>query len=52
MNTITWRIAQPKLVEKLWLEGTIEAEHNIKIHKMLIEKDDEVVQITVEMLSL
>ena len=45
------RIAQPKLVEKLWLEGTIEAEHNAKIRKMLIEKDDEVTQITVEMLK-
>ena len=45
------RIAKPKLVEKLWLVGTIEAEHNAKIRKMLIEKDNEVTQITVEMLK-
>ena len=45
------RIAKPKLVEKLWLEGTIEAEHNAKIRDMLIEKDGEVTQVTVEMLK-
>ena len=45
------RISKPKIVEKLWLEGTIEAEHNAKIRKMLAEKDEEVVQITIEMLK-
>ena len=43
------RIAKPKLIEKLWLEGVIESEHNPKLQQMLSEKDFEIAQITVEM---
>ena len=43
------RIAKPKLIEKLWLEGVIESEHNPKLQQMLSEKDFGIAQITVEM---
>ncbi len=42
------RIAKPKLIEKLWLEGVIESEHNPKLQQMLSEKDFGIAQITVE----
>lgn len=43
------RIAKPKLIEKLWLEGVIESEHNPKLRQMLLKKDYEIAQITTEM---
>ncbi len=45
------RMAKPKLVEKLWLEGVIESEHNPKLQQMLSKKDNEIVQIMTEMLK-
>ena len=45
------RIAKPKLIEKLWLEGVIESEHNPKLQQMLSEKDLEIAKITGEMLK-
>lgn len=45
------RIAKPKIVERLWLEGVIESEHNSKLRQMLSRKDDEIAQVTSEMLK-
>ena len=45
------RMAKPKIVEKLWLEGVIESEHNPKLQQMLSKKDEEIVQIMAEMLK-
>ena len=45
------RIAKPKLIEKLWLEGVIESERNTKLQQMLAEKDLEIAKITAEMLK-
>ncbi len=45
------RIAKPKIVERLWLEGVIESEHNPKLRQMLSRKDDEIAQVTSEMLK-
>ena len=36
------RMSKPKLVERLWLEGIIESEHNSKLRQMLITKDNEI----------
>jgi len=44
------RMIKPKLIERLWLEGVIESEHNPKLQQMLSKKDDEIVQRTAEML--
>ena len=44
------RMAKPKLVERLWLEGVLESEHNPKIQQMLSQKDDEIVKTMTEML--
>ncbi|QMU53642.1 MAG: TetR family transcriptional regulator [Nitrosopumilus sp.] len=44
------RMVKPKLIERLWLEGVIESEHNPKLQQMLSKKDDEIVQRTAEML--
>lgn len=46
------RMAKPKMIEKLWLGGVIESEHNSKLQQMLSKKDDEIVQIMTEMLKL
>ena len=45
------RIAKPKIVERLWLEGVIESEHNPKLRQMLSKKDYEIAQVTSEMLK-
>ncbi len=45
------RVAKPKLIEKLWLVGVIESEHNPKLQQMLSKKDEEIVQIMAEMLK-
>ena len=44
------RMVKPKIIERLWLEGVIESEHNPKLQQMLSKKDDEIVQRTAEML--
>ncbi len=43
------RFAKPKIVERLWLEGVIESEHNPKLQQMLLKKDYEIAQVTTEM---
>lgn len=43
------RMAKPKIVERLWLEGVIESEHNPKLRQLLSKKDYEIAQITTEM---
>lgn len=45
------RMAKPKLVERLWLEGVIESEHNPKLRQMLIIKDNEITNTMAQMLK-
>ncbi len=45
------RMAKPLLIERLWLEGVLESEHNPKLQQMLSEKDDEIVTTMTEMLK-
>lgn len=45
------RIAKPLLVERLWLEGILESEHNPKFQQMLSKKDDQIVQTMTSMLN-
>ena len=46
------RMEKPKLIDKLWLEGVIESQHNPKLQQMILEKDDEIAHVTAEMLKL
>ena len=46
------RMAKPKLLERLWLEGVLESEHNSKLQQMLSQKDDEIVKTMAEMLKM
>lgn len=46
------RMAKPKLLERLWLEGVLESEHNPKLQQMLSQKDDEIVKTMAEMLKM